>query len=79
MYSRVSLKGGGLRSTVTTLDQTQIVQNQSLSPRRIVGVGNVDHLAAPTYTLYTPGTNQVSFRTVKFHQISGFGGLHSRH
>ncbi|WP_227500085.1 phosphoesterase-related protein [Synechococcus sp. PCC 7335] len=56
-----------LHSTVTTLDGPQPTQDQSKTPRRIVGVGSVGRsLGQATYTLYSPGSNQLSFRTVNY-------------
>lgn len=58
-----------LHSTVTTLDGPQPTQDQSKSPRRIIGVGSVGrNLGEATYTLYSPGSNQLSFRTVNYKQ-----------
>lgn len=73
-----------LNSTVTTLDGTQSTQDQSKSPRRIIGVGSVGRSPGEaTYTLYSPGSNQLSFRTVNYGQaqygrtkrekVKGFG------
>ena len=62
-----------LDSTVTTLDGSQPTQDQSKSARRIVGVGSVGRNSGEaTYTLYSPGSNQLSFRTVKYGQ-SNYG------
>lgn len=56
-----------LQSTVTTLDGPQPTQDQSKTPQRIVGVGSVGRvLGQATYTLYSPGSNQLSFRTVDY-------------
>ena len=56
-----------LQSTVTTLDGPQPTQDQSKSPRRVVGVGSVGrNPGEATYTLYSPGSNQLSFRTVNY-------------
>ncbi|MEM1369838.1 MAG: hypothetical protein AAGG02_17905 [Cyanobacteria bacterium P01_H01_bin.15] len=58
-----------LDSTVTTLDGLQPTQDQSKSARRIIGVGSVGrHSGEATYTLYSPGSNQLSFRTVSYGQ-----------
>ncbi|MBE9062615.1 metallophosphatase [cf. Phormidesmis sp. LEGE 11477] len=68
-----------LHSTVTTLDGPQPTQDQSKTPRRIVGVGSVGRTPGQaTYTLYSPGSNQLSFRTVNYGQAKkgkakGFG------
>ncbi|MFK8184236.1 MAG: metallophosphoesterase [Phormidesmis sp.] len=59
-----------LHSTVTTLDGPQPVQDQSKTPRRIVGVGSVGrNPGQASYTLYSPGSNQLSFKTVKYRQV----------
>jgi hypothetical protein len=40
---------------------------QTVSDRQIVGVGNVGkEPGTATYTLYSPNTNAVSFRTVRY-------------
>ncbi|BDM82766.1 metallophosphoesterase family protein [Acaryochloris marina] len=73
-----------LNSTVTTLDGTQPTQDQSKSARRVIGVGSVGcNPGEATYTLYSPGSNQLSFRTVNYGQaqygrtkrekVKGFG------
>jgi hypothetical protein len=63
-----------LRSTVTTLDGTQEPQGQGKTPRRVVGVGSVGRTPKQaTYTLYNPSNNQVTFRTVFYSQVKGFG------
>ncbi|MEO0491377.1 MAG: metallophosphatase [Cyanobacteria bacterium J06659_2] len=59
-----------LDSTVTTLDGPQPTQDQSKSSRRIIGVGSVGrNPGEATYTLYSPGSNQLSFRTVNYEQV----------
>ncbi|MEO0807529.1 MAG: metallophosphatase [Cyanobacteria bacterium J06643_4] len=56
-----------LHSTVTTLDGPQPTQDQGKSPRRVIGVGSVGRNSGEaTYTLYSPGSNQLSFRTVNY-------------
>ena len=68
-----------LHSTVTTLEGTQPVQDQSKSPRRIIGVGSVGrNPGQATYTVYSPSSNQLSFRTVNYGEAKrgkskGFG------
>ena len=58
-----------LDSTVTTLDGPQPTQDQSKSPRRIIGVGSVGrNPGEATYTLYSPGSNQLSFRALSYGQ-----------
>ncbi|NEO86280.1 MAG: metallophosphatase [Spirulina sp. SIO3F2] len=56
-----------LRSTVTTLDGEQEPQEQGKTPRRVVGVGNVGRdQGQATYTLYNPGNNEITFKTVAY-------------
>ncbi|NJO10484.1 MAG: hypothetical protein HC873_13405 [Leptolyngbyaceae cyanobacterium SL_1_1] len=68
-----------LRSTVTTLDQTAAPQEQGKSPRRVVGVGNVGRTGgSPSYVLYDPGTDRVSFKCVRYSPARGFGAAKSK-
>lgn len=68
------LQSGSIHSTVTTLDQAADQEGQSLQPRQVVGVGCVGRSGQPpTYTLYNPGSNQVTFRTVTPAGVKGFG------
>jgi hypothetical protein len=54
-----------LQSQIITLDGTQTPQDQSKSPRRIVGVGNVGRTKGQAkYVLYNPATDTVKFKTV---------------
>ncbi|WP_072622320.1 metallophosphoesterase family protein [Spirulina major] len=63
-----------LRSTLTTLDGTQDPQEQGKTARRVVGVGNVGRKPnQATYTLYNPGNDQVTFRTIAYDRAKGFG------
>ena len=56
-----------LKSTVTTLDGPQPPQDQGKTPRRVGGVGSVGRIPGQaTYTLYSPDSNQLSFRTVNY-------------
>jgi len=67
------LQGGSVSSTVTTLDGQQPVQTATVSPRRVIGVGNVGREPGKaTYTLYHPETNRVEFRTVRYGIGKGF-------
>lgn len=59
-----------LRSTVITLDGTQEPQEQGKTPRRVVGVGSVGrNPGQATYTLYNPGNNSVTFKTVAYNNV----------
>ena len=56
-----------LLSTVTTLDGTQEPQAQGKTSRRVVGVGAVGRKPGEsTYTLYNPGTDKITFKTVTY-------------
>ncbi|MEL6137127.1 MAG: metallophosphatase, partial [Cyanobacteria bacterium J06628_6] len=62
-----------LKSTVTTLDGPQAPQDQGKTARRVIGVGSVGRTPGQaTYTLYSPGSNQLSFRTVNYSTSKGF-------
>ena len=62
-----------LTSTVTTLDGPQAPKDQGKTPRRVVGVGSVGRIPGQaTYTLYSPASNQLSFRTVNYSKAKGF-------
>lgn len=62
-----------LKSTVTTLDGPQAPQDQGKTPRRVVGVGSVGRIPGQaTYVLYSPDSNQLSFRTVNYLKAKGF-------
>jgi hypothetical protein len=61
------LQTGSITTALTTLDQQVSPQTISVSPRQIIGVGNVGRTPGQaTYTLYNPGTNQVAFKTVNY-------------
>lgn len=63
-----------LRSTVTTLDGKQDLQEQGKTPRRVVGIGSVGRNSRQaTYTLYNPANNRVTFKTVTYNHAKGFG------
>lgn len=63
-----------LQSTLTTLDQSAVSQDQKRSPRRVVGVGNVGRRPdQASYVLYNPGTNQVKFKSICPNPAKGFG------
>ena len=65
-----------LRSTVTTLDGPQAPQDQGKTPRCVVGVGSVGRTPGEaTYTLYSPHSGQLSFRTVNYSKVKGFAPI----
>ena len=68
---------GAVTSTVTTLDAPAQTMPQTVCDRQIIGVGNVGREPRKaTYTLYSPDTNAVSFRTVRYGtQGKGFGAV----
>ncbi|MBE9140015.1 metallophosphoesterase [Nodosilinea sp. LEGE 07088] len=68
---------GAVTSTVTTLDAAAQTMTQTVRDRQIVGVGSVGkEPGKATYTLYSPYTNAVSFRTVRYGtQGKGFGAV----
>ncbi|MEA5620315.1 metallophosphatase [Cronbergia sp. UHCC 0137] len=59
------LQAGAITTGVTTLDSVVSPVNVTISPRQVIGVGNVGRkLGKAIYTLYDPGTNFVEFKTV---------------
>ena len=73
----LQIPAGAVTSTVTTLDAPAQTMTQTVSDRQIVGVGSVGKESGKaTYTLYSPYTNAVSFRTVRYgNQGKGFGAV----
>jgi len=71
----LQIPAGTVTSTVTTLDVPAQTTTQTVRDRQVVGVGNVGKESGKaTYTLYSPYTNAVSFRTVRYGtQGRGFG------
>ncbi|MFQ4141001.1 metallophosphatase [Chlorogloeopsis sp. ULAP02] len=68
------LQTGSITAGVTTLDSKASPQTVNLTPRQIIGVGNVGRTPGEaTYTLYNPSTNHVEFRTVRYGTSKGFG------
>ncbi|MEL7083425.1 MAG: metallophosphatase [Cyanobacteria bacterium P01_G01_bin.4] len=62
-----------LQSSITTLDGLQEPVEQGKTPRRIVGVGAVGRTPGlATYTLYNPGSDRVTFNTVRYGKVRGF-------
>ncbi|NJL21234.1 MAG: metallophosphatase [Leptolyngbyaceae cyanobacterium SM1_3_5] len=60
-------------STVTTLAASTPTQTASIQPKQIIGVGNVGRtFGQSTYTLYSPYSNRVEFRTVRYGAGKGF-------
>jgi hypothetical protein len=67
------IQQGSVTSSVTTLDQAVAPQAILVKPRQVVGVGNVGRISGQaTYTLYSPNTNQIEFRTVRYGSGKGF-------
>ncbi|MFM7423634.1 MAG: metallophosphatase [Elainella sp.] len=67
------IQQGSLTSTTTTLDQPAAPQTTSVKARQIVGVGSVGRIPGQaTYTVYSPGSNGVEFRTVRYGSGKGF-------
>ncbi|MBD2343112.1 metallophosphoesterase family protein [Anabaena subtropica] len=67
------LQAGSVTTDVTTLDSPKFPQTMTISPRQIIGVGNVGRtLGLATYTLYTPSTNSVEFKTIHYGVSQGF-------
>jgi hypothetical protein len=61
------LQAGSITTEVTTLDNPASAQTVQITPRQVIGVGNVGRTPGQaTYTLYHPGTNQVEFKTVTY-------------
>ncbi|EKQ67885.1 hypothetical protein OsccyDRAFT_4180 [Leptolyngbyaceae cyanobacterium JSC-12] len=67
------IQQGSVTSSVTTLDQATSPQATLVRPRQVIGVGNVGRIPGQaTYTLYSPNTNQIEFRTVRYGSGKGF-------
>ena len=66
---------GAVTSTITTLDAPAQTMTQTVKDRQVIGVGSVGREPGKaTYTLYSPYTNEVSFRTVNYgNEGKGFG------
>jgi hypothetical protein len=68
------LQGGSVNSLVTTLDRQQSVQTITAPKRRVVGVGNVGReTGKATYTLYSPESDRLEFKTIFYGNKKGFG------
>ena len=68
------LETGSINTTLTTLDNQTPQQTINVTPRQVIGVGNVGRtLGEATYTLYNPNSNQVEFKTVHYGVSKGLG------
>ena len=69
-----NLEAGSIDTEITTLDSQIPNQTINVTPRMVVGVGNVGRKAGEAiYTLYNPNNNQVEFKTVRYGTSKGFG------
>ncbi|MEB3216852.1 MAG: metallophosphatase [Nostocales cyanobacterium 94392] len=69
-----NLDAGSINTGITTLDSQVPNQTINVTPRMVVGVGNVGRKPGEaTYTLYNPNNNQVEFKTVYYGVSKGFG------
>jgi len=69
-----NLEAGSINTGITTLDSQISNQTINVTPRMVVGVGNVGRKPGEaTYTLYNPNNNQVEFKTVYYGVSKGFG------
>jgi hypothetical protein len=67
------LQAGSITTGLTTLDSEPSPQTVEISPRQVIGVGNVGRISGEaTYTLYTPATNRVEFQSVLYGAMKGF-------
>ncbi|MDJ0579719.1 metallophosphatase [Crocosphaera sp.] len=67
------LQGGSVNSSVMTLDNQQPMQTMTAPKRRVVGVGNVGREPGnATYTLYSPNSDRLEFKTVYYGEKKGF-------
>ncbi len=68
------IQSGSIQSTVQRLDCSPVPERCTLTPKKVIGVGNVGRSPGlATYTLYSPGSNQVTFRSVSYPVKKGFG------
>ena len=71
------MQTGSITTELTTLDNQVFPQIVTVSPRQVIGVGNVGRTAGQaTYTFYNPGTNQVEFKTIYYGNSKGFQSKH---
>ncbi|MEA5575891.1 metallophosphatase [Anabaena sp. UHCC 0451] len=67
------LQGGSVTSEITTLDRQVSSQTMTVTPRQVIGVGNVGRTPGQaTYTIYNPNNNKVEFKTVYYGNSKGF-------
>lgn len=67
-----------VNSVVMTLDQTPSPQTTLIKPRQVIGVGNVGRLPGQaSYTLYSPDSQQLLFKTVRYGNGKGFSPFKS--
>jgi hypothetical protein len=67
------VRSGSVAVAVTTLDAQPSSATLSVTPRQVIGVGNVGReLGIASYTLYDPNTNLVEFKTVRYGIGRGF-------
>ncbi|MBD2502082.1 metallophosphatase [Anabaena azotica] len=67
------LQAGSITTKLTTLDSQVSPPTITISPRQVIGVGNVGrNFGQATYTLYNPSNNQVVFKTVSYGNGKGF-------
>ncbi len=70
---RYHIKDGSVCSTVTSLDKTAPSQTFETTERVIIGVGNVGHIPhQATYALYSPNSDILQFKTVRYGSGKGF-------
>ncbi|MBD2772162.1 metallophosphatase [Iningainema tapete] len=68
------LQAGSITTGVTTLDRQDPRQTINITPRQVIGVGNVGRTQGEaTYTLYNPSTISVEFKTIRYGINKGFG------
>ncbi|HIK05327.1 MAG TPA: metallophosphatase [Trichormus sp. M33_DOE_039] len=61
------LQGGAVTTSIATLDSQVPSQTAKISPCQVIGVGNVGRTPGEAkYTLYSPTTNHVEFRTIRY-------------
>jgi hypothetical protein len=67
------LEGGYISSEITTLDSKIDPQTVKVTPRQVIGVGNVGRIPGQaSYTIYHPSANKVEFKTVYYGNRKGF-------
>ncbi|MBD2570699.1 metallophosphoesterase family protein [Anabaena lutea] len=70
---RYQLEAGSITTGVTTLDSSPTPETVEISPRQVIGVGNVGRNPGEAiYTVYDPETNFVEFKTVRYGVGKGF-------